>query len=155
MDKRDKAAAQRALEATNTGSNDYMKLSGQMCWAAVGFLAVPDIINQKRFNELFPPPNGGNYDVVGPALIPKGNANTVKDAKELTALEPGEVLGFYEGDRLTHAMLYTGEGCATGNKNGCIGIGNPIGWEKLNLAMNWDKIKKKLEIHHRALHCLK
>ncbi len=156
MDPRDKAAAQRATKAANdTGSQDFTALSTKMCWAAVGFLAVPDIIKQKRFDQLFPSPNGGTYDVVGPALIPKESGNIVKDTKDLTALEPGEVLGFYDGDKLTHAMLYTGDGCAAGNKNGCIGVGNPIGWEKLNLANGWGKINKKLEIHHRPLHCLR
>jgi hypothetical protein len=33
-----------------------------------------------------------------------------------------------------HAMISTGAGFAAGNKNACLAIGNPVGWEILDLG---------------------
>lgn len=40
---------------------------------------------------------------------------------------------------IIHAMLSLGNGLAAGNKNACVGIGDPVGWQVLDLAgsLNW------------------
>ena len=49
-------------------------------------------------------------------------------------LEPGNVIGFFEGAQIVHAMLCVGKGLAAGNKNNCVGIGSMVWWEILDLA---------------------
>ncbi|WP_338927538.1 hypothetical protein [Mycetohabitans endofungorum] len=63
----------------------------------------------------------------------------INSAEALQSLPPGHVLGFFdlakkEEDQLVHVMISTGHGKAAGNKNACLGFGQPSGWEELDLC---------------------
>jgi hypothetical protein len=58
----------------------------------------------------------------------------------MAALPVGHAIGFFDGERLVHMMLGVGDGQAAGNKNDCIGMGHPAGWEVLDLrSLRWNQ----------------
>lgn len=94
-----------------------------MCWDAVAYCQV----------QAGRPDPGDitvdNHDGVISAVDP-----VVADQGEMQHVPQGSFVGFFEGDRLIHAMICVGAGMAAGNKNACIGVGSPIGWEILDLG---------------------
>jgi hypothetical protein len=115
--------------ARNNASEDYRILSSQMCWDAVKYCALKaGVINAAKYQRIQAKTDMVNFtDPI--ALGP--------DA--LLRLRPGHVLGFFVGMNIIHAMIYTGQGKAAGNKNDCVGVGRSVGWELLDLAslLNW------------------
>ncbi len=93
----------------------FLNLSSKMCWDAVlycGYLAK--LTDQEG--------NGKN--------IIDSSASLVTNS---SGIPGGHIIGFFQDDDLKHAMISTGNGYAAGNKNDCMGIGNPVGWEELEL----------------------
>lgn len=93
----------------------FLNLSSKMCWDAVlycGYLAK--LTDQE-----------GN----GKSII-DSSASLVTNS---SGIPGGHIIGFFQDDDLKHAMISTGSGNAAGNKNDCMGIGNPVGWEELKL----------------------
>lgn len=108
-------AAERAREAARGMESTYFQaLSSQMCWDAVAAV-------QNK-------PPGRHIDE---------NAAVVSSLDGLRAIPEGATIGFFDGKTLVHVMLSVGEGSAAGNKNACIGMGNPVGWEILDLTAGW------------------
>jgi len=100
-------------------------LSSQMCWDAVSSFG--------HLTGLLTRPINPQHDLVSL------HDSRISSAHEMASIPPGHSIGFYDGDRLAHVMVSTGAGRASGNKNDCVGVGNPIGWENLDLAndLNW------------------
>jgi hypothetical protein len=120
---KDKVAAQIARDAATSKNQDYLTLSALMCW---------DAVVECHTKAGAPRPNGiqfNNYQhVISLSDTPVTNAD------EMRKVPQGAFIGFFEGDRLIHAMIATGAGLAAGNKNACLGIGSPVGWEILDLG---------------------
>lgn len=142
-----RVAAQIARDAATGQNGDYLKLSGSMCWDAVvhcmiqGGASDPGSITSARFSHVI--------STMDPSITSGG---------EMQHVPQGAVIGFFEGDRLIHAMIATGYGCAAGNKNACIGIGQPVGWEVLDLGgkLEWYnggvKVGQKIiTLHYRPM----
>lgn len=121
-------AADLAREAAaDTNHPHYEPLSAAMCWDSVKHCGVEAGAVSRDVDA-----KGGLVKDTDP-LVPN-----YKAAKELPA---GSVVGFFEGDRLVHAMLSVGEGRACGNKNDCVGFENAkwVGWESHDLKdLKWD-----------------
>jgi len=108
-------AANIAREAARGGNSTYFgALSQQMCWDAVAAC-------QGR-------PPGRHIDE---------NAQVVANMDALRTIPEGATIGFFDGGTLVHAMISLGGGSAAGTKNACVGLGNPIGWEILDLTQGW------------------
>jgi hypothetical protein len=108
-------AAAIAREAARGQGTYFTALSEQMCWDAVAAC-------QNR------PP--GQY-------IDQSDRR-VANADELRNIPEGATIGFFTPGTLVHVMISLGNGEAAGNKNACIGVGSPIGWEILDLMLNWN-----------------
>ncbi len=114
--------------ATDQNSADFKTLSSLMCWDAVA--EVQAKAGMKRQTDI----GGKKCDhVVSLSDQP------ITGKQEMQSVPQGAFIGFFRDGTLIHAMLATGAGIAAGNKNECIGIGRPVGWELLNLAadLNW------------------
>lgn len=120
----------------------YRTLSTQMCWDAV----VTCQVNAGRVD-----PGPVSVDNHGAVI---GTSDTaINNLGEMQHVPQGSFLGFFEGTRLVHAMIAVGGGCAAGNKNACIGLGNPVGWEILDLAnLDWGNIGgRNLTLRYRSM----
>jgi len=118
-------AAQLARAATDPNHPQYMHLSADMCWDAVKRCGVEAGAVGRHVDA--------QHGLVShtDTLVP--------DRAAIERLPAGTAVGFFEGERPVHVMLSVGDGHACGNKNNCIGRGNPVGWESLDLkALNWD-----------------
>lgn len=121
-----------AKEIASQNSKEYLNVSALMCWDAVAYCAkLAGVISEGRWKQL----KGA------PAEIYATNFSRVS-GPSLAALSPGSMLGFFEEaggqKKLIHAMIYLGNNEAAGNKNNCIGLGNAVGWEVLNLTrLDW------------------
>lgn len=117
--------------ARNPGSRNLGILGSLMCWDAVYFCAKEaGIINPFRFNQLKQSTQEG---------ILYRSRFSVDSRSQLISLPPGMFLCFLAENRVIHAMLSMGNGWAAGNKNLCIGIGNPGGWEIIDLGkLTWE-----------------
>lgn len=118
-------AAELAQQATDPEHPKYMDLSAAMCWDAVRLCAVAVRAVDR------------NVDAQQ-GLVSHADALVV-DRDAVASLPAGFAVGFFEGQRLVHAMLTVGDGHACGNKNDCIGLGHAVGWEALDLRnLRWD-----------------
>lgn len=140
-------AAQIARDAATSQSGYYYDLSGKMCWDAVVFCMVqagapdPGSITSHGFNH----------------VVSTGDP-AVNSSADMRHVPQGAFIGFFDGERLIHAMIATGHGLAAGNKNACIGIGGPVGWEILDVAgrLHWTGAGvsaegRALTVHYRAM----
>lgn len=119
------AAAALARQATDPAHPKYLDLSAAMCWDAVKLCAVA-VLAVKR-----------NVDAQQ-GLVSHADALVV-DRDAVQSLPAGLVVGFFDEQRLVHAMLTVGKGYACGTKNDCIGLGHAVGWEALDLrGLRWD-----------------
>ena len=117
------AAAEEAKKEAKNFPNS--KLTALMCWDAVANLYAA---------------NGG--------VISGDNKNLVTDKDPIvdssTAMRnipPGALLGFFGKGGIAHMMISVGGGSAAGNKNQCLNIGNPLGWEVIDLSAQWGNLK--------------
>jgi hypothetical protein len=151
--------------ADDINAHCYKELSSKMCWDAVILCAYnSQAISKKMYEAMKDKITTEKYS----AFI----ANTdpvIDNADAMRKVPKGSYLGFIEisTNKLIHAMIATGDGYAAGNKNSCIGIGRPVGWENLNIAdgLNWmpefkcvnavpkeDKsVQRRIKIQYRAL----
>ncbi|MFS2105611.1 hypothetical protein [Ralstonia sp. Ralssp135] len=113
------AAAQIARDAANPNHPHYLDLSAAMCWDAVKHCAVVAHLLDATVDAQH-------------GLVSSADAQ-VHGREAIAALPEGHAIGFFDDQRLVHVMLGVGNGRAAGNKNDCVGIGAPIGWEALNL----------------------
>ncbi len=139
-------AARVARDAATNQDQTWATLSGLMCWDAVVYCQVA----------------AGRLP---PAAITIGNHGEVisEDDTRVTtsagmrAVPQGAFIGFFDVGRLMHAMIAVGHGLAAGNKNECIGIGAPVGWEILDLAnrIDWNADGtagwRHLRVYYRAM----
>jgi hypothetical protein len=145
-----------AKGAAQQNSQEYKVLSAKMCWDAVKHVAVlAGVIDDARANGL-----------AHTSMI-RLSDKVVAHPDAMGNLPAGHVLGFFEGERLIHAMVSIGEGKAAGNKNDCIGVGGPVGWEVLDLkgGLKWGKdgiqapkgagVSRAVTVHHRPITDLK
>jgi hypothetical protein len=119
----------RKMAMKNAADAGYVAISSQMCWDAVKYCALKaGVIDDAKYQRI-----QAKTDMVSL----KDPVALGQDA--MRRLKPGHVLGFFVGNNIIHAMLCTGQGKAAGNKNDCVGIGHPVGWELLDLAskLNW------------------
>lgn len=108
-------AANIAREAARgPNSTCFNALSEQMCWDAVAACQGRE--------------PGRHID---------DSAELVASDDALRSIPEGATIGFFDSGTLVHAMISLGGGSAAGTKNGCIGMGNPIGWEILDLTLGW------------------
>jgi hypothetical protein len=142
-----KDAAQIARDAATGQNADYYALSSSMCWDAVMYCMVrggasdPGSITSSSF-----------------AHVVSTADRAITSGAEMRWAPQGAFLGFFEGSRLIHAMIATGHGFAAGNKNACIGIGSPVGWEILDLAGRLDWLNggicvggQRFGVHYRTM----
>ncbi|WP_191092619.1 hypothetical protein [Francisella sp. SYW-9] len=111
-----------------------------MCWdAVIQSLYNAKAISERKYKSLFEKNLGRQCE----SVIDPSSSTIVGSKYDLFRVPQGSFLGFFEINRnsqyrLIHAMLSVGAGCAAGNKNACIGIGNYVGWEILNLSnLRW------------------
>lgn len=118
--------------ATNTASPGFIKLSGLMCWDAVMMCALDSGAIDRNKHQSIMPIHFNDFE-----RFVKMSDPIVSDANNMRQVPQGSFLGFFETKdgttKLIHAMIATGQGCAAGNKNMCIGIGKAVGWEILNI----------------------
>lgn len=126
------AAAYARDNATNRSSDGYSELSAKMCWDAVVHCLVKSGAMPNAQSEF------GGISATGFSQFVRMADPVVGDAAAMRRVPEGALLGFVEHKNntptLIHAMIATGQGLAAGNKNLCIGFGNPVGWEILDLA---------------------
>lgn len=122
-------AAEFARNAAGGGAGFEM-LSSQMCWDAVYTCQTGQVAVQLGVNVAI--------DLTD-ADVTNANADSVPE---------GATIGFFRGGHLVHAMISLGNGQAAGNKNACIGVGSPIGWEILSLR---DTLTAGLEVRYRPM----
>jgi hypothetical protein len=118
-----KIAAQIARDAATGKGTDFGVLSGMMCW---------DGVVECQVKAGAPKPAAiqtNNYEHVISLKDP-----AVTGVDEMRRVPQGAFIGFFDGNKLIHAMISAGAGFAAGNKNACLGIGNPVGWEILDLG---------------------
>ena len=108
-------AANIAREAARGHGTYWRALSEQMCWDAVA--ACQGRAPGRHIDE---------------------NATAVNNIDALRSIPEGATIGFFDGSKLVHVMISLGGGQAAGTKNGCIGMGSPIGWESLDLSTGWN-----------------
>lgn len=136
-------AAQVARDAYTGGMTPmFRKLSGQMCWDAV-------VTCQKEAGRRDP----GEITINNHGQVISTDDGAVTSIGEMQRVPQGSFVGFFDAGRLVHAMIAVGAGCAAGNKNACIGIGNPIGWEILDLSkLDWSNVgNRNLTVHYRPM----
>ena len=152
MDKADQGkghiAAQIARDtATGKMSEYFTLLSGKMCWdAAIECQVLAGVDRPAQIST-------HNHDHVI-SLSDKA----VCSATDMLGVPQGASLGFFRDGTLVHFMICVGAGMAAGNKNACIGLGNPVGWEILQLAkdLDWNSDgfefqKKQHKIRYRTI----
>jgi len=134
--------------ATDHSSPDYLKLSSYMCWDSVIYcLYKAGVIDKIKFTKIY-----GRRLNEDPSDLVDANDTLISSTQEMWEVAQGNILGFFSNNngksQLIHAMLATGSGCAAGNKNGCIGIGAPVGWEILDLAnkLRWKPESKSFNM---------
>ena len=141
----------RFAETAAVGGFGHEELSGLMCWdAALRCAQKAGCITEFRAKMLAQMDWADDFSDFVAATDTR--VQTPDDMREVPA---GAFLAFIRVDppdrfnrffhinkgrrHIVHAMVSLGDGWAAGNKNSCIGIGNHIGWEKLDLAsgLNW------------------
>lgn len=117
-------AAQIARDAaTNNLSPLYIVCSGKMCWdAAIECQVMAGVARPQPVTTLA-------HDHV--ISLEDGK---VENEYQMQRVPQGASIGIFRGQTLIHFMIAVGAGSAAGNKNACIGIGSPVGWEIINLA---------------------
>ena len=116
-------AAQIARDAATGRNEHYLSLSSKMCWDAVA-----------HCQQLAGAHIGGGITSDGYNHVISLSDPTINNRSTMWQIPQGSFIGFFDNTRLIHAMIAVGFGMAAGNKNACIGIGAPIGWEILDLA---------------------
>jgi hypothetical protein len=137
-------AARYARDAATDRTALYRELSALMCWDAVArcMELAGTMIHPKTIR-------GDLY-----AHVVSSDDPTIGDRGTMQHVPQGAFIGFFDGDRLIHAMIGVGYGMAAGNKNACIGIGGPVGWEILNLAdeLDWGNVgARNLTVRYRPM----
>ncbi len=141
-------AAQIARDtATGSMSEYFTLLSSKMCWDAA--IECQVLAGVER-----------------PALISTHNHDhvislsdkAVCSATDMLGVPQGASIGFFRDGTLMHFMICVGAGMAAGNKNACIGIGGPVGWEILQLTkdLQWNSDgfehqKTQYKVRYRAI----
>jgi hypothetical protein len=134
--------------AMTENSQEWRMLSTLMCWDAVAhcieLAGFPKITTQQMRNN---------------QVLARISDPVVDSAAAMAAVPAGNAMVFYskvdEAWIAIHAMLSVGDGRAAGNKNACIGLGGPIGWEVIDLTqLTWSAgaIKRgseSIHLHHR------
>ncbi len=129
-----------AVKDTPWHEAEYNRLSGQMCWDAVKYCAFrANIITEDEHDVL-----NARWDLVTP------HDTRIHNRDELKNVPPGYALGFFEIKHFAasnasnvrrdpfHVMLNIGDNKAAGNKNDCVGFGEQVGWEELDLSqLKW------------------
>ena len=126
------AAAAIAREAARGAGTYFTALSSQMCWDAVALCQGRAAGRGVDINDA---PVLGDSDVRG---VPEGAS-----------------IGFFDNGTLVHEMISLGDGTACGNKNACIGMGSPVGWEALDLRNGWGSGTtfgpRRLQVRYRRI----
>ncbi|WP_237577027.1 hypothetical protein [Mycetohabitans sp. B8] len=140
--------ARRSAERDSNGKplnkkeNESLTSKGNVCWDAVKDCAFKaGAISKNRYKSV-----DAKTDLVA------SSDRRINNANELRNVPPGHTLGFFEAEvaksteppriatKPFHVMLTTGDNKAAGHKNGCLEIGNPSGWEELDLSqLKWHK----------------
>lgn len=131
------AAGYATQNATDQTTDGYLALSGSMCWDAVVMCAANSGAITEADKQLLGSITATNFSTFVRTTDP-----IVKSAADLRRVPQGAFMAFIENKgtpTLIHAMIATGHGLAAGNKNACIGVGSPVGWEILDLGgkLNW------------------
>ncbi len=137
-------AARIARDAAREKNGDYYDLTKMNCWQGV-------LHCQARAGASSGPVGSYSYEGV---ISLKDQA--VANANGTKAIPEGAFIGFFDGARLMHAMIATGNGTAAGNVNSCVGFGHDVGWEVLDLAgLKWSDGRvavgdRQIDVRHRA-----
>lgn len=127
-------ASNYARKGLIQGSSIFMRLTSLMCWDAVKQCAVgAGIITAEK----------GRLLESRLSLVSSSDFQ-ISNAYQLKTLEQGNVLGFFTQKgasvEIMHCMISLGGSIAAGNKNDCIGIGNSVGWESIDLShLQWNQ----------------
>lgn len=150
-----------AFAAAATGTVDhtrptYLKLSALLCWDAVIECALDaGAITRQRARHLratdWREDFAGFVAPTDPLILDPAAMRAVPAGAFIAFIEVDQADAFHrsiaerdhvapQGRRhIIHAMLSLGDGRAAGNKNASVGIGDPVGWQVLDLAssLNW------------------
>ena len=137
-------------------SAEWEKLSQSMCWDAVAHCAhLAGVLDNARYKAVTGQQNRDNHVLV------RTTDPSVANAGAMASVPEGHAICFFTQVKgawiMIHAMISTGGGSAAGNKNACLGIGGPIGWEVLDLkTLNWGQgfVKRgaeQIHVHHRPI----
>jgi hypothetical protein len=164
-----KDIAQKARDAASAKDEFYDKLCADMCWTAVLRSAMEGgALEAKKFESIKAKFAGEKLETFKDFISQKDPV--VFDKASMQKIPQGCFLGFIEEKdgkaKIIHAMVSVGAGMACGTKNGCVGIGAPMGWELLDLAknLNWlpdqqalnaypkgTKAERVVKLHYRAI----
>jgi len=122
-----KRVAQMARDEARQGHTDLMAFS---CWDAVS----------KLFEK------AGIYGLGFSARFDTMCTHVVHTATEMGYVDEGTVIGFFAGEKLSHAMICIGGGYAAGCNNGCLFHGAPGNWTIINIAENWATINAQFTV---------
>lgn len=113
-------------------------ISKLMCWdAAIYFAFRAGLIDTNKYQALV------SVNPYAPNNLVGLHDHAAEKAQEMRQIPAGHIIGYFslehrERPELVHAMVSLGGGHAAGNKNDCIGIGMPAGWEILDLGgLKW------------------
>lgn len=151
------AAFAAAIDGTSLAAMPrYRKLSALLAWDALIECAVDaGAITRQRGRKLRRIDWREDFSaLVGPAdelILNAAAMRSVPAGAVIAFIEVGRADAFHRSEaartgtrpqgrrHIIHAMLSLGDGLAAGNKNSGIGIGEPVGWQVLDLAgsLNW------------------
>jgi hypothetical protein len=154
------ASVAKGSAADPLKSAEGKQLSSMMCWDAVLHCArLADVIDEGTYKGILGKQTPDNHVLVSPSDKAIGSAG------EMGGVPEGHAIGFFTKPKGTwlmiHAMVSVGGGKAAGNKNACLGIGSPVGWEVIDLkTLPWGQgfVKRGTEqiyAFHRPLTDLK
>ena len=154
------ASVAKGSAADPLNSAEGKKLSSMMCWDAVAHCArLASIVDEGTYKGILSKQSSNTHVLVTPKDKAVGSAGDIGSVPE------GHALGFFTKAKgpwiMIHAMVSVGGGKAAGNKNACLGIGNPVGWEVIDLkSLAWGNgfVKRgsdQIYVFHRPLTDLK
>ncbi|ALD43076.1 MULTISPECIES: hypothetical protein [Serratia] len=127
--------ARHYADKPQENTEEYLSLSGEMCWDAVVLCAHRSgALSKAKYKQLWLTVFDKQYrHFVSP------DDTEIRTMADMLRAPQGCFIGIFSmrdaaSPRLLHAMIGTGAGFAAGNKNLCIGVGGAVGWENLNLA---------------------
>lgn len=133
----DAYVASVARGVASPDSREYEQLATVMCWTGVAHVLELAQIDVSKLVIRKETGKGMKVKVKHLLLVDSTNGTQLTSSSNVPE---GSVMGFFSRGEMIHAMISLGGLKAAGTKNNCIGLGNPYGWEILDLSeLDWNE----------------